>query len=96
MYKNSYVVFDYSNIRPKGSDLSSGVGKAPGFEPLQNGLEKIRTLLDRCIKNGQKKLRPIDAYDIVMHSSDAVLSGGVRRSASLALFSHDNRLITRS
>ena len=91
MYKNTYVVFDYSNIRPKGSDLSSGVGKAPGFEPLAKGLERIRELLDRCIKNNQKKLRPIDAYDIVMHSSDAVLSGGVRRSASLALFSADDQ-----
>jgi ribonucleoside-diphosphate reductase alpha chain len=91
MYKNTYVVFDYSNIRPKGSDLSSGVGKAPGFEPLAKGLERIRDLLDRCIKNNQKKLRPIDAYDIVMHSSDAVLSGGVRRSASLALFSPDDQ-----
>ena len=89
-YKNTHVVFDYSNIRPKGSSLASGVGKAPGYEPLANGLEKIRTLLDRCITNGQKKLRPIDAYDIIMHSSDAVLSGGVRRSASLALFSHDD------
>jgi len=89
-YKNTHIVFDYSNIRPKGSSLASGVGKAPGYEPLANGLEKIRALLDRCISNGQKKLRPIDAYDIVMHSSDAVLSGGVRRSASLALFSHDD------
>ena len=89
-YKNSHIVFDYSNIRPKGSSLASGVGKAPGYEPLANGLEKIRALLDKCIANGQKKLRPIDAYDIVMHSSDAVLSGGVRRSASLALFSHDD------
>jgi ribonucleoside-diphosphate reductase alpha chain len=89
-YKNCHVVFDYSNIRKKGSSLSSGVGKAPGYEPLANGLEKIRALLDRCIANGQKKVRPIDAYDIIMHSSDAVLSGGVRRSASLALFSHDD------
>jgi len=89
-YKDQYIVFNYSNIREKGSSLSSGVGKAPGFEPLQNGLEKIRTLLDRCLANGQKKLRPIDAYDIIMHSSDAVLSGGVRRSASLALFSHND------
>ena len=96
MYKNSYVVFDYSNIREKGSELSSGIGKAPGFEPLQKGLEKIRTLLDRCIKNGQKKLRPIDAYDIVMHSSDAVLSGGVRRSASLALFSPDDEEMAKA
>lgn len=96
MYKNAYVVFDYSNIRPKGSSLASGVGKAPGFEPLANGLEKIRALLDRCIANGQKKLRPVDAYDIIMHSSDAVLSGGVRRSASLALFSHDDEEMAKA
>jgi ribonucleoside-triphosphate reductase (thioredoxin) len=96
MYKNIYVVFDYSNIRPKGSVLSSGVGKAPGFEPLANGLEKIRALLNRCLSNGQKKLRPIDAYDIIMHSSDAVLSGGVRRSASLALFSHDDEEMAKA
>lgn len=89
-YKNTHIVFDYSNIRPKGSSLASGVGKAPGYEPLANGLEKVRALLDRCINNNQKKLRSIDAYDIVMHSSDAVLSGGVRRSASLALFSPDD------
>jgi ribonucleoside-diphosphate reductase alpha chain len=95
-YKNCHILFDYSNIRPQGSNLSSGVGKAPGFEPLAKGLEKIRTLLDRCIANGQKKLTPIDAYDIVMHSSDAVLSGGVRRSASLALFSPDDEEMAKA
>ena len=95
-YKNCHILFDYSNIRPQGSDLSSGVGKAPGFEPLAKGLEKIRILLDRCISNGQKKLRPVDAYDIVMHSSDAVLSGGVRRSASLALFSADDEEMAKA
>ena len=95
-YKDEYVIFDYSEIRPQGSTLSSGVGKAPGFEPLQKGLEKIRVLLDRCLSNGKKKLRPIDAYDIVMHSSDAVLSGGVRRSASLALFSADDEEMAKA
>ena len=95
-YQDEYIIFDYSEIRPQGSSLSSGVGKAPGFEPLQKGLEKIRALLDRCISNGQKKLRPIDAYDIVMHSSDAVLSGGVRRSASLALFSADDEEMAKA
>jgi ribonucleoside-triphosphate reductase len=95
-YKNCHILFDYSEIRPKGSSLASGVGKAPGFEPLANGLEKIRALLDRCLSNGQKKLRPIDAYDIVMHSSDAVLSGGVRRSASLALFSADDEEMAKA
>ena len=95
-YKDKYVVFDYSNIRQKGAQLSSGVGKAPGFEPLQNGLEKIRELLDKCVEDGKKKLRPIDAYDIIMHSSDAVLSGGVRRSASLALFSPDDEEMAKA
>ena len=95
-YKDQYIVFDYGNIREKGAQLSSGVGKAPGFEPLQNGLEKIRELLDRCVADGQKKLRPIDAYDIIMHSSDAVLSGGVRRSASLALFSCDDQEMAKA
>jgi ribonucleoside-diphosphate reductase alpha chain len=95
-FTNQHVVFDYSEIREKGAPLSSGVGKAPGYEPLANGLEKIRTLLDRCVANGQEKLRPIDAYDIVMHSSDAVLSGGVRRSASLALFSPDDEEMAKA
>jgi intein/homing endonuclease len=95
-YKDKYIIFDYSNIRKKGKKLASGVGKAPGPEPLRNGLEKIRELLDRCIANGQKKLRPIDAYDIIMHSSDAVLSGGVRRSASLALFSADDEEMAKA
>ena len=95
-HKDQYIVFDYSNIREKGAQLSSGVGKAPGFEPLQNGLEKIRELLETCVERKQKKLRPIDAYDIIMHSSDAVLSGGVRRSASLALFSSDDEEMAKA
>lgn len=95
-HKDQYIVFDYSNIRKKGSTLSSGVGKAPGFEPLQNGLEKIRELLEACVESKQKKLRPIDAYDIIMHSSDAVLSGGVRRSASLALFSANDEEMAKA
>lgn len=84
------VQFDYSAIRPAGSYLSSGVGKAPGFEPLKRSLDTIRVLLDTCLARGQKRLRPIDAYDLVMHASDAVLSGGVRRSATICIFSADD------
>lgn len=85
-YLNRSVVFDYSEIRPKGSKISYGIGTAPGPEPLRRSLEEIDKLLKRC----EGKLRPIDAYDIVMHASDAVLSGGVRRSATLCLFSKDD------
>lgn len=84
------VVFDYSLIRPEGAPLASSSGKAPGPKPLKTALEKIRSLLDGCLDRRQERLRPIDAYDIVMHASDAVLSGGVRRSATICLFSPDD------
>lgn len=95
-YYGYNVSFDYSKIRPKGAILSSGAGKAPGPEGLKNALAKIRSLLDGCIKNSQAQLRPIDAYDIVMHSADAVLSGGVRRSATISIFSPDDEEMARA
>jgi ribonucleoside-triphosphate reductase len=95
-YYGKKVGFDYSAIRPKGSALSYGVGKAPGHEPLEKALEKVRELINKTIDSGNKKLKTIDAYDIVMHSSDAVLSGGVRRSATLAMFSVNDELMLNS
>lgn len=90
-YEGFKVEFDFSLIRPAGSSISSGSGKAPGPEPLRKALELIRVLLNDCMKKGQRYLRPIDAYDIMMHASDAVLSGGVRRSATICIFSLDDQ-----
>ena len=40
-------------------------------------------------------MRPITVYDIAMHAADAVLSGGVRRSATICLFSpEDEEMMT--
>jgi ribonucleoside-diphosphate reductase alpha chain len=88
-YMGKKIKFDFSLIRPKGSPLSWG-GMAPGPEPLQRSLDKIEELMDSIIKSGVRKLKPIEAYDIVMHSSDAVLAGGIRRSATICLFSPDD------
>lgn len=84
------VNFDYSLIRPAGSPISSG-GKAPGPSGLKNSIEKIRQILDKATKNGPRQLRPIECYDICMHISDSVLSGGIRRSATICLFSPSDR-----
>jgi ribonucleoside-diphosphate reductase alpha chain len=84
------IVFDFSQIRPKGAKISSGVGRAPGPAGLQTALMRINGVFMACLSRGQERLRPIDAYDVVMHASDAVLSGGVRRSASICLFSPDD------
>ncbi len=95
-FANKRVHFDYSLIRPKGRPISSGMGRAPGPEPLKRSIDKIVLLLDRCVAEGHKKLRSLDAYDILMHASDAVLSGGVRRSATICLFSPEDDLMARA
>lgn len=87
-YQGYKVEFDFSLIRPEGAPISSG-SKAPGPDPLKKSLVLIDYLLDKRAKVSNN-LRPIDAYDIVMHSSDAVLAGGVRRSATICVFSPDD------
>jgi ribonucleoside-diphosphate reductase alpha chain len=74
------VKFDYSQIREKGAFISGGF-KAPGPEGLKQSLEKIEALIEKWLTNEGNKIRPILAFDIICHSADAVLSGGVRRSA---------------
>lgn len=83
------IEFDYSQIRPQGAPISWG-GKAPGPDGLKNAINKITKLMDEIVEEGPIALRPIQAYDIIMHSSDAVLSGGIRRSATICLFSPDD------
>ena len=88
-FEGRKVYFDLSQIRPKGAMISGGF-KAPGPEPLRKALDKIEYLVQGRILRGENRLRPIDVYDISMHAADAVLSGGVRRSATICLFSPDD------
>ena len=78
------VIFDYSEIRPKGSRISSG-GHAPGPGPLKKALNAIKSHLDTIIEAGQRRLEPLDCFQICMYLSEAVINGGRRRSASIAL-----------
>ena len=88
------VYFDINQVRPKGAMINGGF-KAPGPEPLRRALDKIEHLIQTRILAGETRLRPIDVYDISMHAADAVLAGGVRRSATIALFSYDdNEMMT--
>lgn len=90
------IKFDYSNIRPKGAKISFMSGKAPGKEPLKKALAKIKNVIEGALRDGCVKLRTIDVFDIVMHSSDAVLAGGIRRSALLTIFSLDDELMMKA
>jgi ribonucleoside-diphosphate reductase alpha chain len=80
--------FDFRDIRTKGARLVTAGGKAPGPEPLKECLFQIQKILDRKY-NGQR-LSSLEVHDILCHIANSVLAGGIRRSAMIALFSHDD------
>jgi len=80
--------FDYSDIRPKGARLVTAGGKAPGPEPLKICVAHVQAVLDR--KQNGEKLTPLECHDIMCYLANAVLAGGIRRSAMIALFSADD------
>ena len=85
--------FDYSDIRPKGARLVTAGGKAPGPEPLKICVAHVQALMDR--KSDGDKLSPLECHDLMCHLANAVLAGGIRRSAMIALFSYgDEEMLT--
>jgi ribonucleoside-diphosphate reductase alpha chain len=86
---SSTILFDYSDVRPKGARLVTSGGKAPGPQPLKDCIYKLTTMLES--KNDGEKLTPIEVHDMVCHIADAVLAGGIRRAALISLFSADDQ-----
>ena len=86
--RSSKIIFDYSDIRPKGAQLVTSGGKAPGPQPLKECLVKIAGILSD-VEDGNK-LTTLQAHDVVCHIADAVLAGGIRRAALISLFSADD------
>lgn len=81
--------FSYStiNIRGKGAPIKSFGGTASGAEELCWGIAEISKLLN---KRAGKKLRPIDALDIMNIIGSIVVAGNVRRSAQIAIGDSDD------
>jgi len=80
--------FDSSDIRAAGSLLKTSGGRAPGAGPLMECLFKIEAIL--MSKQDGESLSSLEAHDIMCHIADAVLSGGIRRAALIALFSFED------
>ena len=80
--------FDFRAIRKKGARLITAGGKAPGPEPLKICLAHIDAIMSPL--NPGDKLTPLQCHDIMCHIANSVLAGGIRRSAMIALFSHDD------
>jgi len=83
--RTSKILFDYTDIRPKGARLVTSGGKAPGPQPLKECLIKVEGILNA--KEDGSTLSSIETHDIICHIADAVLAGGIRRAALISLFS---------
>ena len=81
--------FDFRSIRAKGERLITSGGVAPGPEPLKVCLSQIEAILST--KKDGEKLTSLECHDILCHIADAVLSGGIRRSAMISLFDLDDQ-----
>ena len=81
-------LFDFRDIRPKGAQLITVGGKAPGPEPLKECLFNLQKVFER--KQNGDKITSVEAHDMACHIADAVLSGGIRRAALISLFNLDD------
>lgn len=86
-YGKAQPIFDYGDIREKGTELVTSGGKAPGPDPLRVCLAKVESILHGAVG---RNLRPIEVHDIQCLLADAVLAGGIRRAAMISLFSHND------
>jgi ribonucleoside-triphosphate reductase (thioredoxin) len=82
------VHFNYSLIRPAGAVLRIKGGRASGPEPLRVMLDFTRA---RILARQGSTMRSLDAHDIMCAVGAAAVSGGVRRTAMIALFDYDDK-----
>ncbi len=86
-YAGKDISFDYSQIRPAGARLKTMGGKASGPEPLRSLLAFAR---ERVLSRQGRRLRAIDAHDIICKIGECVVAGGVRRTAMISLSDLDD------
>ncbi len=86
-YGGNDVTFDFSQVRPAGARLKTMGGKASGPEPLRSLLAFTR---EKILARQGRRLRTIDAHDIICKIGECVVAGGVRRTAMISLSDLDD------
>ena len=82
LYVGEMPRWDTSRVRPAGSPLKTFGGRASGPEPLET-LFEFATETFRAAAG--RRLKPIEAHDLVCKIAEIVVVGGVRRSALISL-----------
>jgi adenosylcobalamin-dependent ribonucleoside-triphosphate reductase len=91
--KHKARVYDVSRVRCKGSRLKTFGGTASGPGPFARMLQEIGAILSRSAVGDVAHLTPTEAMEIDHCVAECVVSGGVRRSARMAICAWDDPFI---
>jgi len=87
LYQGQIPNWDMSKIRPAGARLKTFGGRASGPEPLH---ALFQFTVDIFRNAAGRRLKPIEAHDIMCKVGEVVVVGGVRRSALISLSNLDD------
>ncbi len=82
LWMGQIPTWDVTKVRPAGSPLKTFGGRASGPEPLED-LFKFSVNIFKNAKG--RKLKSVEAHDLVCKIAEIVVVGGVRRSALISL-----------
>ena len=88
LYGGHIPKWDISKVRSAGAPLKTFGGRASGPDPL---VDLFNFTVDTFKNSLGRKLRPIEAHDIVCKTAEIVVVGGVRRSALISLSDLNDR-----
>ena len=80
------ITFNYDNVRPKGERIKVFGGRASGHQNIQDILQRTFDI----VKSSGGQLSSLDVLDLVNSIGLGVVSGGVRRTAEIALGDADD------
>jgi ribonucleoside-triphosphate reductase (thioredoxin) len=87
LYQGQIPNWDTSKVRPSGARLKTFGGRASGPEPL---VDLFKFTIETFKMASGRKLKSIEAHDIMCKVGEVVVVGGVRRSALISLSNLDD------
>ena len=87
LYQGLIPKWDLSKIRPAGAPLVTFGGRASGPEPLDELFKKTIHVISSA---KGRQLTSLECHDIMNYIGEAVVVGGVRRTAEISLSNHSD------
>lgn len=87
------VVFDISEVRPRGAAIVGFGGTASGPSPLVSMLQRVNTILNRRVEDF---VTPTEWGDVIQNIGTCVVAGNVRRTALILIGDNDDQDFVQS